>query len=258
MEVLDRASRLLPGLVFLALTLAALEWLTQAGLINRALFPPPSVIATTLWALLTGGAVLKPLGATLALFAAGYGIAVAGGILLGLAMGTSPAVNRLLDPLIEGIRPMPKAALVPVLMLFLGFGAAMQITAVALASFFPVLINTVQGVRGTDPVLTATGRTFGLGRTAITFKIILPAAMPFIFTGMRVAVGLALLMTILTEMLAGSGGLGYLVLENQRAFRVRDMYAWLVILAVIGLIINTAMARAERWLVPWIDKHHAP
>jgi ABC-type nitrate/sulfonate/bicarbonate transport system permease component len=258
MEVLRRASPLLPGLIFLALTLTGLEWLTRAGVINRVLFPPPSVIATTLWALLGDGAVLKPLGATLALFAAGYVLAVTGGILLGLAMGASPTVNHLLDPLIECIRPMPKAALVPVLMLFLGFGAAMQVTAVVLASFFPVLINTVQGVRGTDPVLTATGRTFGLGRAAITFKIILPAAMPFIFTGMRVAVGLALLMTILTEMLAGGGGLGYLVLENQRAFRIRDMYAWLVILAAIGLLINIAMARAERRFVPWLDKHHAP
>jgi ABC-type nitrate/sulfonate/bicarbonate transport system permease component len=258
MELLRRASPALPGLVFLALVLAALEWLTQTGAINRALFPPPSVVATTLWGLLAGGAVLKPLAATLALFAAGYAVAAAGGILLGLAMGTSPAVNNLLDPLIEAIRPMPKAALVPVLMLFLGYGAAMQITAVALASFFPVLINTVQGVRGTDPVLIATGRTFGLSRTAITFRIVLPAAMPYIFAGMRVAVGLALLMTILTEMLAGSGGLGHLVLENQRAFRIRDMYAWLVILAAAGLLINIAMAHAERRFVPWLDKHHAP
>jgi ABC-type nitrate/sulfonate/bicarbonate transport system permease component len=258
METFKRASLVLPGLVFLALALAGLEWLTQTGAINRALFPPPSVVATTLWGLLAGGAVLAPLGATLALFAAGYVLAVTGGVLLGLAMGTSPAVNDLFDPLIESIRPMPKAALVPVLTLFLGFGPAMQITAVVLASFFPVLINTIQGVRGTDPVLIATGRTFGLSRPAITFRIILPAAMPYIFTGMRVAVGLALLMTILTEMLAGSGGLGYLVLENQRAFRIRDMYAWLVILAAVGLVINVAMARAERRFVPWLDKHHAP
>jgi ABC-type nitrate/sulfonate/bicarbonate transport system permease component len=141
-------------------------------------------------------------------------------------------------------------------MLCLGFGAPMMITAVALASFFPVLINTIQGVRGTDSVLIATGRTFGLGRTAITFKIILPAAMPYIFAGMRVAVGLALLMTILTEMLAGNSGLGYLVLENQRSFRIREMYAWLVILAIVGLLINIAMAKVERRWVPWLDQRH--
>jgi ABC-type nitrate/sulfonate/bicarbonate transport system permease component len=254
MPVLRRIGSLLPGLIFIALVLAALEYLTRTGVINRALFPPPSVVGGTFYDLLLQGSVLKPLGATLALFAAGYVLAVIGGVLLGLAMGTSRTINHLLDPLIESIRPMPKAALLPVLMLFLGFGAPMQITAVVLASFFPVLINTIQGVLGTDPVLTATGRTFGLSRTAITFKIILPAAMPYIFAGMRVAVGLALLMTILTEMLAGNSGLGYLVLENQRAFRIRDMYAWLVILAAIGLLINIAMARAERRFVPWLDK----
>jgi ABC-type nitrate/sulfonate/bicarbonate transport system permease component len=133
----------------------------------------------------------------------------------------------------------------------------MKITAVVLASFFPILINTIQGVRGTDSVLIATGRTFGFGRVAITLKIILPAAMPYIFAGMRVAVGLALLMTILTEMLAGNSGLGYLVLENQRSFRIRDMYGWLVILAAVGLLINLAMARAERSFVPWLGNHHS-
>jgi ABC-type nitrate/sulfonate/bicarbonate transport system permease component len=257
MEALRRISSLLPGLVFIALVLAALEYSTRSGVINRALFPPPSVVASKFWELLMRGTFLRPLGATLALFAAGYAFAVISGVLLGLAMGTSRTIYHLLNPLIESIRPIPKAALVPVLMLFLGFGASMQFTAVALASFFPVLINTIQGVLGTDPVLTATGRTFGLGRTAITFKIILPAALPYIFTGMRVAVGLALLMTILTEMLAGGGGLGYLVLENQRSFRIRDMYAWLVILAVIGLLINIALAHAERRFVPWLDKNQS-
>ncbi|HEY6833556.1 MAG TPA: ABC transporter permease [Pseudolabrys sp.] len=256
MKVLRRAFSLLPGLVFLALVLAALEYLTRVGVINRALFPPPSVVAGTFWGLVADGTFVRPLGATMALFAAGYLVAVVCGIVLGLLMGTSQTVNHLLDPLIESIRPMPKAALVPVLMLFLGFGAPMMITAVALASFFPVLINTIQGVRGTDSVLIATGRTFGLGRTAITFKIILPAAMPYIFAGMRVAVGLALLMTILTEMLAGNSGLGYLVLENQRSFRIREMYAWLVILAIVGLLINIAMAKVERRWVPWLDQRH--
>jgi ABC-type nitrate/sulfonate/bicarbonate transport system permease component len=257
MPILRRFTSLLPGLLFIALVLAGLESLVRAGFINRALFPPPSVVATTLWGLFADGVVLRPLAATMALFAAGYVLAVAFGILLGLLMGTSQTIMHLLDPLIESIRPIPKAALVPVLMLFLGFGSTMKVTAVVLASFFPVLVNTIQGVRGTDAVLIDTGRTFGYGRLAVTFKIILPAAMPYIFAGMRVAVGLALLMTILTEMLAGAGGLGYLVLENQRSFRIREMYAWLVILAFIGLIINIAMTRAERGLVPWLDQHRS-
>jgi ABC-type nitrate/sulfonate/bicarbonate transport system permease component len=255
MPALRRASQLLPGFIFLALVLAALEYLVQQGFIRRALFPPPSVVASTLWDLLAGGDFARPLASTLALFAAGYLLAVLSGVALGLLMGTSRFCAHLLEPLIESIRPMPKAALLPVLMLFLGLGAAMKVTAVALASFFPVWINTMQGARGVDPVLIATGRTFGLSGLAITMKIILPAATPYIFAGMRVALGLALLMTILSEMLAGTGGLGFLVLENQRAFRIRQMYAWLVILALVGLAINAIMTIAERKLVPWLDKY---
>jgi ABC-type nitrate/sulfonate/bicarbonate transport system permease component len=241
--------------LFIAVALCALEYLVQTGRIRRALFPPPSVIGTTLWDLLASGDFLQPLGTTMMLFALGYVLAVISGVVLGLLMGSSRTVAYLLDPLIESIRPMPKAALLPVLMLFLGLGATMKVTSIVLASFFPVLINTIQGVRGTDPVLIATGRTFGLGRTAITLKIVLPAATPYILAGMRVALGLALLMTILAEMLAGTGGLGYLVLENQRSFRIRQMYGWIVIIAVVGLAINAAMVIAEHKLVPWLEKY---
>ena len=254
MTALRRALYLLPGLAFIAAAVLGLQMLVDAGTINRALFPPPSVIGATVMELLQRGAVLGPLGSTVALFLAGFVIASVAGVALGIAMGTSATVNNLLSPLVEAIRPLPKAALLPVLILFLGLGAPMKITAVALASLFPILINTIQGVRGVDPALIATGRTFGRSRMAITLQIVLPATIPYILAGMRVALAIALLMTILAEMLAGQGGLGALVLENQRAFRIRQMYAWLVILAALGITINIAMALAERRMAPWLEK----
>jgi ABC-type nitrate/sulfonate/bicarbonate transport system permease component len=156
---------------------------------------------------------------------------------------------------LESLRPMPKAALLPVLMLFLGIDTTMKVTAIVLSTFFPVLINTMQGVRGVDPVLIATGRTFGLSRFAITRKIVLPAAFPYILAGMRIGVALALLVTILAEMLAGTGGLGFIIIDNQRSFLIRQMYSWLVILALLGLCLNAAMNFAERRLAPWLEKH---
>lgn len=249
-----RLFRILPGLAFLGVSLALLEHLVQTGVLRRALLPPPSVIWATLWDLLASGTVLTPMLATLTLFVVGFVLATLLGVGLGLAMGSSRFVSDLLEPLVEVIRPIPKAALVPVLMLFLGLGFEMKVTSTVLASFFPILINTIQGVRGVDPVLIDTGRTFGRSRTAIAFGIVLPAAVPYIVTGMRVGLGLALLMTVLSEMLAGSGGLGALILENQRAFRIRQMYAWLVILAAFGYAINLAMTSAERRLVPWLEK----
>ena len=106
-----------------------------------------------------------------------------------------------------------------------------------------------------DPVLVSTGRTFGYGRLAIILKIILPASIPYILAGMRVALALALLTTILAEMLAGTGGLGSIILDHQRSFRVRQMYSWLVILAVLGFVLNLSMTFAERQLVPWLEKY---
>jgi ABC-type nitrate/sulfonate/bicarbonate transport system permease component len=122
---------------------------------------------------------------------------------------------------------------------------------VGLAVFFPVVINTVQGVRGVDPVMIATARTFGHGPRRILLRVILPAATPFILAGMRVSLALGLILAVIAEMLGGQGGLGYLVLDMQRSFKVLDMYAWLAILAVLGYALNAGFNIVERRLVHW-------
>ena len=231
------ALRWMPGVALLALVLLGLEWAVEARLIRRALLPPPSVIGAALWDLLASGDFAAPLFATLWLVFAGFAIGSALGIAAGVAMGWWTGVHRLLEPLVELLRPIPKAALVPAMMLFLGIGEAMKITSVALAVFFPVLVNTLQGVRGVDRVLLDAGRTHGWGTAQILRHLVLPASLPFILAGMRVALGLALVLAVLSEMLSGQGGLGFLILDMQRSFQVRLMYAWLVILAVVGLVL---------------------
>ncbi|MDB5384278.1 MAG: NitT/TauT family transport system permease protein [Rhodospirillales bacterium] len=245
------ALRWLPGIALLAALIAGLEWAVDAGLIRRALMPPPSAIGAALWDLLASGEFAEPLFATLRLVFAGFAIGSALGIAAGVAMGWWPAMYRLLEPLVELLRPIPKAALVPALMLFLGIGEAMKITSVALAVFFPVLVNTLQGVRGVDSVMLDAGRTHGWGTTHVLRHLVLPACLPFILAGMRVALGLALVLAVLAEMLSGQGGLGFLILDMQRSFQVRLMYAWLVILAVVGLALNTLFLLAERRALHW-------
>jgi len=110
----------------------------------------------------------------------------------------------------------------------------MKLTVVGLTAFFPVLINTIQGAKGVDPVLIDTARTFGHGNLTILRKIILPSAMPLILAGMRIGLALALIVVVTTEMVVGTGGLGFLIVDMQRSFKVLDMYAWLVILALVG------------------------
>lgn len=249
-----RAERLLaplPGLLVLAALLLGLEWAVDGGLIRRALMPAPSTIALRLWDLLESGDAVAPMMQTLRLVFTGFAIGSAIGIASGLAMGWWPAVFRLLEPLVELVRPIPKSALVPPLMLFLGIGFAMKVTSVALVVTFPVLVNTLQGVRGVDRVMLDAARTHGWPARHTLLHLVLPAALPLVLAGMRISLGLAMVLAVLSEMLAGEGGLGFLILDMQRSFRVRDMYAWLVILAVLGLALNWLFVLAERRALHW-------
>lgn len=241
----------LPGLAFLALVLAGWEALAWRGGVKTTFLPPPSTILATLGGLLSSGHVLGPLAETLARFLAGYAIAVALAIGTGLLMGYFAAVHDLLNLLVELIRPIPKAALVPPLMLFLGYGDTMKVVIVALAVFFPVLLNTVQGVRGVDPVLVHTGRTFGISAARIVWKILLPAAMPSILAGMHISLGIGLILVVIAELIGGGSGLGSEIIAMQRSFRVREMYAWVAVLAVTGYALNLVFHWGCRRILHW-------
>jgi ABC-type nitrate/sulfonate/bicarbonate transport system permease component len=239
------------GCATIVVLLLGVEAAVRVGQVKAAIVPPPSVVIQKLAAILGGTAFLGPLGKTMYLLFVSYAIGCALAIALGLLMGRYRIVDGLLEPLVELLRPLPKAALLPPLILFLGLGDAMKMSVIALGVFFPVLINTVQGVRGTDPVLLDVGRTFGHTSAAALGKIVLPSALPLILSGMRVSLGLGLVLVIVAEMMAGTGGIGYLVIDMQRSFRSADMYAWIVILAVIGWGLNALFLRLERRLIHW-------
>jgi ABC-type nitrate/sulfonate/bicarbonate transport system permease component len=235
-------------IVFLA---TSLEVAVRLGKVNAMLVPAPTAILQRTFDIIASGTFLAPLGATLYLLFLAYFAASAIAILLGLLMGRFLPVYNLLEPLTELLRPLPKPALLPPLILLLGLGDAMKLTIIGLAVFFPVLINTIQGVRGVDPVLVNTARTFGCGPLATLRKVILPAAMPLVLAGMRVSLGLGLILVVVAEMIAGTGGLGYLIIDMQRSFRVQNMYAWLIILAVVGYALNAAFLKVEQRLIHW-------
>ena len=239
------------GATVIALLLAALEIATRSGALNAVLVPPPSVIAQRTYALIANGTVLQPLMQTLYLLFVAYFIACAIAVVLGLLMGRFQAIHNLFEPIVESLRPLPKAALLPPLMMLLGLGDAMKLAVVGLAVLFPVLINTVQGVRGVDPVLINTARTFGHGRGRILRNVILPASLPLILTGMRIGLGLGLILVTTAEMMAGTGGVGYLIIDMQRSFRVQNMYAWIVILALLGYALNALFLKLEHRATHW-------
>jgi ABC-type nitrate/sulfonate/bicarbonate transport system permease component len=241
--------------ILAAASLAAMLLLWEAGglagWLDPVLVPRPSLIIATLADLVSSGDVFAPLAHTLALFAAGYSIACILGIGLGTAMATSPTFYGLLEPPVEIIRPIPKPALVPALFLFLGIGKATMVTVVVLAAVFPILINTLQGVRGLDPVLVDTARTFQTSWIRTIFAVVLPGALPMIFAGMRIGLGLGLVLVILAEMLAGETGIGFLILDLQRSFQIREMFAWIFLLALLGGGLTLAFDLLEKRFVPW-------
>lgn len=240
-----------PGVAFIALVLTGLESAVHNGLVKRTLLPAPTEIGRALWGLLVDGEIVVPLSETLVRLACGFAIGAAFGIAAGVALGYRRHLYELFEPLIEFLRPIPKAALVPPLVLFLGVGDAMKITSIALAVTFPILINTLQGARGVDPVLLQTARTLGATPLTIMRKVVLPSALPFIFSGMRLSLALGLIVAVMSEMVAGTDGLGFLIIDMQRAFRVRQMYAWIVILAVVGYLLNVLLVYVEARLVFW-------
>lgn len=245
------ALALLPGVGFLALLLVALEAATKLSAVNPAVVPPPSAVLQTFAGIVLSGTFVTPLAQTVLLLAAGYGIGCAFAILLGILMGAYRPVYNLFEPITELLRPIPKPALLPAMMLFLGLGAPMKISIVALAAFFPVLITTVQGARSVDPTMTDMARTFGYRSSAILWKILLPATAPYILAGMRVSLGISLVVVVVAEMLASNSGVGYALIDNQRQFRVRETYSWLVVLALLGLAISGCFNWLERRLTFW-------
>lgn len=249
-----RAWSVLPGLFFIAGWVVLLEIAARNGWINRAFSPVPSQIAGHLRGVVTSSAFLDALASTIGLLGAGYLLACAGGVFLGIAMGYNRRIYSLLEPTLELLRPIPKPALLPPLILLFGLGASMKVAIVFLGAVFPVLINTIQGVRSVDPVVIDVARTFRCGVVKIVLQVVLPASLPMILAGMRVSLGLGLVLVILAEMLTGSQGLGAQLVDAQRAFRVHEMYAWTVVLALLGLVLALAFDALERSLIFWSSK----
>ena len=241
-----------PGFLLIVVLLLAWEFASANRMIDPITFPRVSVIfAAWMKAVAGTGELTRQLMPSMGRIFAGFGLAALVAVPLGLLMGTIPMVYRLLEPITEFIRPIPSSAYIPVAILFLGIGNEMKIFVIFLACMFPILLNTYGGVRGVDPVLIDTGRTFGLSRVKALWRIILPAALPNILTGMRISLGIALIVAVVAEMITGNSGIGYFILDMQRIFRVPEMFAGIFTLGLLGFLINFAFLRVEGHFLRW-------
>ncbi|QYC39970.1 Putative aliphatic sulfonates transport permease protein SsuC [Nonomuraea coxensis DSM 45129] len=233
------------------LLLAAWEILPRTGVVDPVFVPPLSEDLAAWYDLLVTGSLPEHLRASLGRSLAGFGLAVVLAIPLGLLIGWYRPVADLLTPLLELFRNTSAVALLPVFTLILGIGEPAKISFVLYACSWPVLLNTISGVKTVEPLLVKSARSMGLGPVRLFQKVILPAAVPAIFTGVRLAGATSILVLLFAEMVGAKAGLGYLILDTQSSFRIPDMYAGIITISVLGLLLNLLLVAAERRFSTW-------
>ncbi|WP_240777357.1 ABC transporter permease [Nonomuraea basaltis] len=246
-----KARRAVTNSTAILLLLAAWEILPRLGVVDRVFVPPLSENLVAWYDLLIGGQLSEHLQASLARSLAGFGLAIVLAIPLGLLIGWYRPVADLLTPLLEVFRNTSAVALLPVFTLILGIGETTKIAFVLYACSWPIVLNTISGVKTVEPLLIKSARSMGLGPVRLFQKVILPAAVPTIFTGVRLAGAYSILVLLFAEMVGAKAGLGYLILDTQSSFRIPDMYAGIITISVLGLLFNLLLVAVERRFSTW-------
>lgn len=239
-----------PAVAILAF-LAVWETAPRIGLVDKVFLPPFSEVAQTFVELVANGQLAEHVSASLSRALVGFAIAVVVSIPLGVAIAWYKPVADFLNPILELFRNTAALALLPVFILILGIGETSKIALVVYASAFPILLNTISGVRTVDPLLIRSARSLGLSPIRLFQKVILPASVPTIFTGLRMAAASSILVLIAAEMVGAKAGLGYLITAAQLNFQIPSMYAGIVTIALVGLAFNGVLVAIERRLSRW-------
>jgi len=234
--------------------LLAWQVLVQAGRINPIFLPAPLSVLAAMWEMTRSGelpwAVLVSLNRVVQGFV--YGALI--GIVLGLLAGAIRWVEDLLDPWVAAVYPIPKSALFPLFLLWFGLGNTSKIVTIAVGVLFLVLVNTITGVRSINPVLLKAARDLGASRLQIFAKVILPGALPNIFTGLRLGAGMALILVFITEIEATKAGLGFLLWEAFQLMDTRHVFVGVVTFGLLGVATTWLLQWLERVTCPWIQR----
>ena len=235
----------------IALFLGTWELVPRTGLINTAFLPPFSKVATFLVQILLSGELEKHIFISLSRSVTGFSLALLVGLPLGFVLGWFKTFERFVDPVIQLFRQTSAFALFPLFILVLGIGEVSKVAIIFYGAQWPILLNTISGVKNVDPLLVKSARSMGVGRFDLFRKVVLPAALPTIFTGLRLAATLSILIIVSAEMMGASAGLGYVLTNSQYNFDILRMYSAIVTLALIGLGTNYVLVSLERRFTGW-------
>jgi NitT/TauT family transport system permease protein len=232
--------------------LAIWELIGLLQLMDLRYFPKPSTIAVSLWNLLLGDLWID-FKASIFRIVCGFILGSAPALVLGVAMGLSRPLRFAINPMIYSTYPIPKIAILPLVILIFGLGELSKIVVVAIGAFYLVLINTVAGVVSIDNIYFDVAKNFCVRRRDLYLRVILPAALPSMITGLKLALGVSLLLIVAAEMLGANRGIGHLIWESWQTFTVPRMYVGLIIISALGYLLSVVADQIERILLPWRD-----
>lgn len=224
----------------------------RVGLIDTRFFSSPSAVLETLWKLVLSGEIVRHTGYSLSRAAAGLVLGGIPAVFIGLTMGLFPWVRAFLQPIVGAIYPIPKLALLPLILLIFGLGELSKIMIIAIGVFFPVLINTTAGVLTINPIYRDVATSHGASRWNSYVTVALPGALPMIFAGFEIALSVSLLLIVAAEFVGANDGLGYMIWNSWQTFSVERMFAGLVVISAIGFLSNIALHAFKARVIPWV------
>jgi NitT/TauT family transport system permease protein/sulfonate transport system permease protein len=238
---------------FAGIVLVLLVWqaLATFGFINPFLLPPPSRLVVTFWDMLIDGSLVVHAASSLERVVVGFIVAAFVGTVLGVALGWWPAVSEQLMPIVEAVRPIPPIAWTPLAILWFGIGNAPSYFLVFIGAIFPVFVNTFAAVRGLDRTQINAALCLGAGPRLLITDIIIPASLPVIFPGLRIALGVGWMCVVAAELIAAQSGLGYLIQQSRMLLQTQVVLTGMITIGIIGFVMNAGMIWLERRLIPW-------
>jgi len=244
----------LPALTIVAVVVAW-EALVRLRGIAPIYLPAPSSVFVYLSRMIADGSMPYHLGITLLRIFVGFALAAVCGIVLGVLMGMSRTVARVADVWIAALYPLPKISLIPLLIIWVGTGEAYKIVISAISAFFPIVISTYAGIRQTDRGLVKAAKDLGANARQIQLKVVIPGAIPSIFAGLHLGMGIAIILVVAAEMIGGSsqGGMGWLLISSGQVMETEKVFASLIVLAVVGAVVIKLQQWIDRKVAPWVN-----
>ena len=239
------------GVALVVLLLGLWEASARLGIVQSTNWPPFSAVMVALYSSIVDGELLPIIVSTLWRLARGYVLGSACGVVLGFAIALNRPARLMLLPTIELLRPIPIPAIIPPLIFLMGLDDKLRLFAIAFATFFPVVLNTLAGVRAVEPVYRQVAQTFGVPRWKTLGCVVFPASLPFILAGLRTSLGLAFVVTVIAEMIVGEQGIGYYLVTMEFAMRTAEMYAGIILVTCIAYLLNCAFVAWEAHAIRW-------